>query len=90
MPPRMNLFKSKIKEIQRLLYGPIINRNEKIEEFKKIIYDPKNNLFKPEENHYKPVRIGNAFSSHYIEYKSNGDKDKYYQSKIRFMKLSHI
>ena len=35
MPPRMNLFKSKIKEIQRLLYGPIINRDEKIEEFKK-------------------------------------------------------
>ena len=26
--------------------------------------------------YYKPIRIGNAFSSNYIEYKSNGDKDK--------------
>ena len=24
----------------------------------------------------RPLRIGNAFSSNYIEYKSNGDKDK--------------
>ena len=23
-----------------------------------------------------PIRIGNAFSSNYIEYKSNGEKDK--------------
>ena len=36
----------------------------------------KNNLFKPEEDHYKPVRIDNSFSSNYIKYKSNGDKDK--------------
>ena len=35
----------------------------------------KNNLFKPEEDHYKPIRIGNVFSSNYIEYKSNGEKD---------------
>ena len=33
-------------------------------------------MFKPKEDYYKPVRIGNAFSSNYIEYKSNGDKDK--------------
>ena len=25
---------------------------------------------------YKPIRTGNAFSSNYIKYKSNGDKDK--------------
>ena len=36
----------------------------------------KNHLFKPEEDHYKPVRIDNSFSSNYIKYKSNGDKDK--------------
>ena len=36
----------------------------------------KNNLFKPVEDHYKPIRIGNAFSSNYIEYKRNVDKDK--------------
>ena len=28
------------------------------------------------QNSYKPLRIGNAFTSNYIEYKSNGDKDK--------------
>ena len=43
---------------------------------KKIFYDPKNKLFKPKEDNYKPIRIGNAFSSNYIEYKSNGDKDQ--------------
>ena len=25
---------------------------------------------------YKPIRTGNAFSSNYIKYESNGDKDK--------------
>ena len=39
-------------------------------------YLKKKNLFKPEEDQYKPTKIGNAFSSKYIEYKSNGDKDK--------------
>ena len=29
-----------------------------------------------DEDYYKLIRIGNAFSSNYIEYKSNGDKDK--------------
>ena len=31
---------------------------------------------KPKEDNYKPVRIGNAFNSNYIECKSNGDKGK--------------
>ena len=73
-PSKKEILKSKIKEIKEILYDAIINRDEKIEEIKKILYDPRNNLFK--EDHYKPVRIGNAFSSNYIEYKSNGDKDK--------------
>ena len=29
-----------------------------------------------DEDYYKPIRIGNAFSSNYIDYESNGDKDK--------------
>ena len=41
-------------------------------EIKKALYE----LFKPKEDNYKPIRIGNTFSSNYIEYKSNGDKDK--------------
>ena len=68
--------KSKMKENKLILYDPILDRNEKIEEIKKNFYDPKNNLFKLKEDNYKPVKIGNAFSNNYIEYESNGDKDK--------------
>ena len=75
-PTKNNLFKSKIKKFRKIFYDSKINGNRNIEEIKKILYDPKNNVFKPEEGHYKPIRIGNAFSSDYIEYKSNEDKDK--------------
>ena len=68
-------FKSKMKKIKKILYGPILDRDEKIKEIKKI-YNPKKDLFKPKKDSYKPIRIGNAFSSNYIEYKSNGDKDE--------------
>ena len=73
---KINIFKSKRKEIKEILYEPIINRGAKIEKIKKILFDPRNDLFKPEEDHYKPVRIGKGFSSNYIQYKSYGDKDK--------------
>ena len=75
-PSKKMTLKSKMKEIKEILYDPILDRDKKIEEIKKIFYDSKNNFFKPKEDNYKPVRIGNAFSSNYIEYKSNGDKDK--------------
>ena len=43
----------------------------------KSFYKPaRNNLFEPEKDYYKSVKIGNAFSSNYIEYENNGDKDK--------------
>ena len=29
-----------------------------------------------DEDYYEPIRIGNSFSSNYIEYESNGDKGK--------------
>ena len=29
-----------------------------------------------EDDYYKPIKTGNAFNSNYIEYESNGDKDK--------------
>ena len=60
----------------KILYDPKIDGNRKIEKIKKILYVLKNNIFKPEEGYYKLIRIGNAFSSNYIEYKSNGEKDK--------------
>ena len=70
------ILKSIIKEIKEILHDPILNRNKKIEEIKKILYGPRNNPFKQEEDNYKPLRIGNAFRSNYIKYKSNGNKDK--------------
>ena len=75
-PSKKKIFKSNIKEIKESLYDPILDRDAKIEEIKKILYDPKNNLLQPKEDNYKPVRIGNAFSSNYIEYKSNRDEHK--------------
>ena len=81
---KKKILKSKMKEIKEILYDPILDRDEKIEEIKKHLYDPKNNLFKPKEDNYKPMRIGNAFSSNYIEYKSNGDKDKTLSIKYYF------
>ena len=40
------------------------------------IRDVKNVYDDIDEDYYKPIRIGNAFSSNYIDYESNGDKDK--------------
>ena len=31
---------------------------------------------KEEENYYKPVKVNTFWSNNYIEYKSNGDKNK--------------
>ena len=75
-PSKKKIFKSKIKEIKEIFFDPILDKDEKIEEIEKNLYDLKNNLFKPKGDSYKPVRIGNAFSSNYLEYKSNGDQDK--------------
>ena len=40
-----------------------------------------------EDDYYKPIKTGNAFSSNYIEYKSNGDKDKSLSVKEYFNKI---
>ena len=41
----------------------------------KIIRDIKT-LFKEEDDYYKPIRSGNLWNSNYIEYQSNGDRNK--------------
>ena len=41
----------------------------------KIIRNIKN-LFELEENYFKPVRLVNVYSNNYIEYESNGDRNK--------------
>ena len=33
-------------------------------------------LYESKEDYYKPIRFGNAFNRNYIEYESDGDKDK--------------
>ena len=75
-PSKKKIFKSKMKEIKEILHDPILDRDEKKEEIKKILYDSKNIFFKPKGDNCKPVRIGYVFGSNYIEYKSNGDKDE--------------
>ena len=37
-----------------------------------------------EGDRYKPVKIGNAFSRNYIEFKNNGDRDKIISFKYYF------
>ena len=44
---KKKILKSIIKEIKEIFYDPILDRDEKIEEIEKILYDPKNNIFKP-------------------------------------------
>ena len=46
-----------------------------MKQLKTIIVDIKN-LFEQEEDYYKPVKIGNSYNSNYIEYGSNGDRNK--------------
>ena len=66
----------------------MLNKSEQIKETKairdirkenfngdKIIRDIRT-LFEPEEDCYEPLRASNAFNNNYIEYESNGDKDK--------------
>ena len=88
-PSKKKILKSIIKQIKEILHDPIINRDEKLEEIKKM-FDSKNNIFKPEEDNYKPVRIGNAFSSNYtLNIKVMEIKIKLYQLEIILMKLNH-
>ena len=35
-----------------------------------------NTLFEKEDDYYKPVRMGNFWNNSYIEYESNGDRNK--------------
>ena len=52
---------------------------KKVKGIKDIVLRNIKNLFekeKGEENYYKPVTVNNFQSNNYIEYKSNGDKNK--------------
>ena len=50
------------------------------------------NLFGTKKGYYKLFRAiysNNFYSNNYIEYESNGDKNKAFQSNNMFMKLNH-
>ena len=49
----------------------------------KIIRDIKL-LFRQEDNYYKPVREGNFWNNNYIEYDSNGNKNKNNSKRISY------
>ena len=49
----------------------------------KIIRDIKL-LFRQEDDYYKPVREGNFWNNNYIEYESNGDKNKNNSKRISY------
>ena len=44
-PSKKKILKSILKEIKEILYGSILDRDKKIAEIKKTLYNPKNNLF---------------------------------------------
>ena len=85
-----------LKDIKPLLLEPepIRKENKKIKKENsnagKILRDIGTLLESDNEDYYKPIRIGNAFSSNYIEYESNGDKDKTLSIKVNLIKLDHI
>ena len=59
----------KIAEIKDIVKSPLLNKRKKIKKIEKIFkikrYDA-----------YKPIKIRGAFSDNFVEYQSNGDRDK--------------
>ena len=67
-----NFMTGKISKNKRNLFRLEKDKNIKDRVLRniRILYEPDNG------DYYKPIRTGNAFSSNYIKYESNGDKDK--------------
>ena len=66
---------------------------KEVQGIKDIVLRNIKNLFdyeKGEENYYKPVRVNKFWSNNYIEYKSNGDKNKILSIEEYLDKLDHI
>ena len=55
----------------------LVRLKKEIEAIKDRLIGDIRNLFEhEEEDYYKPVRVGNFWSNSFIEYESNGDKNK--------------
>ena len=74
---------SDTKKILEDIETPFESKNKTIRDMKsenydadKILRDIRTLYESGEKYHNKPMRTGNACSSNYIEYESNGDKDK--------------
>ena len=59
----------KIAEIKDIVKSPLLNYREKIKKIEKIIKIKKYDV-------YKPKKISGAFSDSFIEYQSNGYRDR--------------
>ena len=70
---KKSLSKSKRNKIKKILYKPSKIRllKSKIKKYKKILCETKK-----EDEYYKPIKINDAFNDNYVEYQSNGNKDK--------------
>ena len=76
-----------IKDIRNLF----MLKKKKNNSIKDKLIREKRTLFEPdEEDYYEPIRIGNAFSSNYIEYEVMEIKTKHYQLKNILIRLDHI
>ena len=64
------------------------NENKAIKDI--IVRDIKNIFENKEENCYKPVRVSTFSRSNYIEYESNGDRNKTLSAAKYLKKLGHI
>ena len=58
------------------LFRPVLKHKNENFNNDKILRDIRTLYESDKKDYYKATRIGNAFSSNYIEYESSGDKDK--------------
>ena len=71
----------------------IFLEQKKIKGIKDIVLRSIKNLFeykKEKENYYKPVIVNNFWNNNYIEYKSNGDKNKILSNVNNFWNNNYI
>ena len=78
---KRNLFRQKKEQVDTTIKDMrnLFRLKKEVNRVNNIVLRNINNLSerkKEEENYYKPVRLNNFQSNNYIEYKSNGDKNK--------------
>ena len=82
-PSKKKIFKSRTKEIKEIFYDPILDRDEKIEETNKILYDFQKKIIISKKE-LVMLLVATTLNIKVIEIKI-----KLYQLKIILMKLNH-